>query len=895
MSSRSLKQLFNPTSVAVVGASNVEAEPGSVVMANLLSSRFLGPVMPIHPDKEPIHGQESYSDVDTLPLTPDLALICAPPDQVPEYVTHFGRRGTRAVVILSRGVFRYNPELKREHNKALQQAAQEYSMRILGPNCLGFINPNVGINASLAHRDAMPGKLAFVSQSDSLFTTVLDWATSKSIGFSHFISLGDRFDIHFGNILDYLNMDPKTRAILLYIETITNARSFMSAARATARNKPVLVIKAGRSPSGAEAAAAHSGAYLGADDVYDAAFRRAGMLRVFDVDELIDAVETLARTRPVKGDRLAVLTNGGGPGFLAVDALIAGNGQLAELDEDTLTALGSALGSEWSYSNPLIIRSSANEELYAEALRILLRAKGVDAVLVMHVPAAGVSSVGLAHAVINTAKSFKRNVLTSWLGMDDAEEARMFFSDAGIPTYDAPEHAVNAFLNMVEFRRNQEILRETPPSLPEEFDPEPMAAKEIIHQALAEQRQILNESEAAAILKAYDIPMVSTRSAETIDAAVQAAEDIGYPVALKILSPQIQRRSQVGGLAVHLENPESVRRAANAMDKRVKQLLPNAEILGFSIQQMTSRASAFDLFIEVGNDPVFGPTIRFGHGGPRTEVVDDTAVTLPPLNLSLANKLMQSTQVYKQLKGYMDLPPADIDAVSLTLVKISQLIIDLPEVFELEINPLLANEDGVMALDVQIRVAQAKFSGPEQLAIRPYPQELEECAQLRNGQHILLRPIRPEDEPDHWDFIDSMSVEDKRFRFFGNIGELPKSEMTRFTQIDYDREMAFIARGEDQDGIERTLGVVRAATLPDNSMAEFAIALRSDIKRQGLGRILMDKIIRYCDDRKTNRIVGQALADNAGMVGLARAMGFDVKIDHEDDVYDFSLVLHPTE
>ncbi len=897
MTAENLQQLFRPTSVAVIGASNDPQEPGNVIMRNLTQGKFLGPVMPLNEEQEVIMGIESYRSVDTLPLTPDLAVICSPADTIPTYLDELGKRGNHAVLLLSRGHFRSDAALRQKRHKALLAVARQHGIRILGPNCLGFISPTVGLNASLAHRDALPGKVAFVSQSDSLFTSVLDWAGSMRIGFSHFISLGDRVDINLGNVLDYLNGDPHTRAVLMYIETIKYARLFMSAARALSRNKPLLVIKAGRSLEGAAAAAAHSGALLGADEVYDAAFRRAGMLRVFDVDTLFDTVETLARTRPLNGDRLAILTNGGSPGFLATDELIRGGGVLAQLSDDSRQALEKELGNIFSYWNPLVIKSIVAPELYEAAIKVLIKDKGVDAILVMHVPTATVSSKEVAEAVARAAKKTKRNILTSFMGIEDAEEARTVFAAAGIPTYFTPEKAIRGFLNMVQYRRNQELLVETPPSLPEDFAPDSFSARQIVLKALEQERLMLTEIEAKEVLAAYEIPIVDARLVSDLDGVegcVEAAQELGYPVALKILSHDIQRKSLAGGVALDLQNDDGVRLAARQILQRVRSARPDARIQGFTVQRMMRRVGAHELAVEIVTDPVFGPTIRFGQGGSLAEVLADHAVGLPPLNMHLAQELISRTKVYPLLQGFRDHPAADMDMLCLSLIKVAQLVIDIPEIFELEINPLYADDKGVLAVDVQINVAKAEVSGADQLSIRPYPKELEECAQLKDGRKVLLRPIRPEDEPDHYEFLEHVSAEDKRYRFFGNIGELPRSEMQKLTQIDYDREMALIAKGEDDDGVERTLGVVRAMTDPENYAAEFAILVRTDFKRLGLGRMLMEKIIRYCRSRGTNRIIGQALLSNQGMAGLAEAVGFDVKKNYEEDVWDFILVLNPS-
>lgn len=895
MSASKLELMFKPTSVVVIGATDEPGEPGNIIMKNLLAGKFLGPVLPVNPHVGSVMRIPSYSAIDTLPLTADLAVICSPPETIPGYIEELGKRGTQNAIIMSRGYFRFNREKLEVQKRELLDVARKHRVRVLGPNCLGFINPSVGVNASVAQRDALSGKVAFVTQSDALFTTILDWAASKSIGFSHFISLGDRYDIHFEDVLDYLNDDVSTRAVLLYIETIENARQFMSAVRALARNKPVLVIKAGRSEAGAAAAAAHSGMLLGSDDVYDTAFRRAGMLRVFDIDTLFDTVETIALARPLKGERLGIITNGGGPGFLATDMLQEGGGQLSELSEETCQTLDNELGSGWSYWNPLIMRSDADGEMYAKAVTTLLRETDVDALLVMHVPTAGVDSAEIAEHVIKACKKTKKLVLTSWLGIDDADAARKRFTEAGFPSFFTPDKAVRAFLNLVQYRRNQEMLVEAPASLPDNFHPDAFMVRGIVVSALEEKRQMLTIQESCAVLTAYGIPIVETRMAANAAEAAAAAREIGFPVVLKVNSPDIYRKSLAGGVALDIESEEDVLAAAEAIVSRVRRDQPDARISGFIVQRMTRRARARELAVETATDPVFGPIIRFGQGGSLASITQDRQTALPPLNMSLAHELITRTRIHTLLKGNRDIPAADLDAIRSTLVKVSQLIIDIPEIFELEIDPLFADEEGVVALDANIRIAWTTSSGTEQLAIRPYPKELEECVQLKDGSKVDLRPIRPEDEPDHWDFLEHMSPEDKRFRFFGNVGTLPRAEMVKLTQIDYDREMAFIAKGEAPDGPYKTLGVARAMIQAGNTSAEFAVAVRSDLKRMGLGRLLMEKIIRYLHSRRTKRITGAALSDNKGMIELARSLGFTVTKDFDDDVHHFEMVIDDAE
>jgi len=888
MSVRNLEYLFRPQSIAVIGASNRPQRVGTVLMRNLLEAGFSGPIMPVNPKHTSIAGVLAYPDIASLPLTPDLAVICTPASTVPDLIDELGKRGTRAAIIITAGLARHSDDDGVSLQQRLRERAREHGMRLIGPNCLGLLVPGVGLNASFSHVAAGPGQIGFVTQSGALATSVLDWAASKNIGFSHFVSLGDALDVDFGDTLDYLAGDPGTRAILLYIESIHERRTFMSAARAAARIKPVVVIKAGRVAEGAQAAASHTGALAGADNVYDAAISRAGMLRVYDFHELFAAVETLARRSLSRqqGERLAIMTNGGGPGVMAVDRLIDLGGTLAELDEATITALDAVLPDNWSRGNPIDIIGDAPGSRYADALEILLQAKEVDSVLVMHAPTAIASSTEGAQAVLDTLEKMQgkhgKYVLTNWMGELAVVEARKLFSAADIATYRTPEGAVGAFMHIVNYRRNQELLTQTPPSAPEEFKPAKEAARLVIESALASGRDMLGEAEAKAVFSAYAIPVVETHVVADPASAAKTAQRMGFPVALKVHSDQISHKSDVGGVVLDLESAEAVHDAAEGILGRVAELFPEARGPGFTVQKMARMKGAQELIIGATTDPIFGPVLLFGQGGTAVEVIADRAVALPPLNMSLARELIRRTRVYRLLKGYRDTPAADLDAICLSLIKVAQLMIDLPEIVELDINPLFA---GPLALDARIAVAPAECSGPERLAIRPYPQELEERFKLKDGREVLLRPIRPEDETAHYTFMDKLEPQDIYYRFFGVVGNhMSHRDMARLTQIDYDREMAFIATAKNAHGEPETLGVVRTLTDPDNTVAEYAIIARSDLKGQGLGRKLMQKMIDYCKARGTREIIGQILPDNRPMISLARSLGFSAKYDSEENV-----------
>jgi acetyltransferase len=884
MTVRNLEHLFRPKSVVVIGASAREHSVGATVLNNLLENRFNGTVMAVNPKYKMLSGMPVYAKVRDLPIVPDLAVICTPPSTIPSLIAELGALGTKAAIVLSAG-------LTRQEVAAMLEVAKPHLLRIAGPNCVGVLVPGIGMNASFAHRAAQPGKLAFVSQSGALTTAVLDWASSKGIGFSHFISLGDSADVDFGDVLDYLASDTSTSAILLYVESVCAARKFMSAARAAARNKPVIVIKAGRVAEGARAAASHTGALAGSDAVYDAAIRRAGMLRVYTTDELFNAVETLACAHPITGDGLAIMTNGGGAGVMATDALVLGGGKLASLAAPTLERLRTYLPSTASIANPVDIIGDAPAERYLSALQALLDDPTAGAILCIHAPTAIVPNETVAAAILPMIRKASRNVFTCWLGGDGMEPGRRLFREAGVPTYDTPEQAVRAFQQVVDYRRNQDLLMETPASMPQEYTADATAAYRVIQAALATGRTLLSEPESKAVLAAYGIPVVETQIAVTTVDVARTAEEVGFPVVLKVLSPDITHKSDVGGVALNIETAEQAQHAAQRMERQLRALRPEARLTGFTVQKMVpAAADATELIVGAATDVVFGPVILFGEGGTAVEAIADRAIGLPPLNMNLAKDLVSRTRIARLLAGYRNQPSIKHDALYLALVQISQLVCDIPEIQEIDINPLLADETGVLALDARIVIGSAK---PNRLAIKPYPKEQEESLTW-NGTPILLRPIRPEDEPQYRDLLSALTPEDMHFRFFCTVRQLPHSQLARLTQIDYDREMAFVATGSTADGSQGILGSVRAVADPDNIHSEFAITVRSGIQGRGLGKLLLQKIISYCRQRGTRELVGEILADNSRMLALAKQLGFRIQQEAlEPGVMRVKLPLQP--
>ena len=886
MTVRNLDYLLRPRSIAVIGASDRAGSVGATVFRNVTGGGFSGPIYPVNLRHARVGGRRAYRDVAALPEAPDLAVIATPPATIPGIVSDLGARGTRAAIVLTAGLAREQGPDGRSLAQSMLDAARPHLLRVLGPNCVGVLVPGLGLNASFAHTHAIPGTLAFVSQSGGLTTGVLDWAGSRRIGFSHFISLGEAADVDFGDLVDYLASDPATRAILLYVESIGAARKFMSAARAAARNKPVIVVKAGRAPEGARAAMSHTGALAGADDVFDAAVRRAGMLRVKTIAELFDAVETLARATAFRGDRLAIMTNGGGPAVMATDALAEGGGTLARLSAETVARLDRGLPATWSRGNPVDIIGDAPAARYVAALSALLEAPEIDAVLFIHVPTAIVPAEDIARACAPVAQHGR--VFSCWLGGSGLDGARRRFAEAGIADYATPEQAVAGFLQLVAYRSNQQALMETPPSIPLEFTPDRGAAQRIVRAALESGREVLSEPEAKGVLAAYGIPVVRTRVAGTPEEAVRLAGEIGFPVALKILSPQVTHKSDVGGVMLDLATADEVRTAAGAMARRLRERVPGAELAGYTVQEMIRRPRAHETIVGVAPDRVFGPVILFGHGGVAVEVIGDRAVALPPLNLALARDLVSRTRIARLLDGYRDRPPADRGALHLVLVQVSQLAVDLAELVELDINPLLVDGHGALALDARIRVSAAGAAGAARLAIRPYPRELEERAAFE-GRGIMLRPIRPEDEPLHARFLDRIEAGDLQTRFFHTVRGFRHPELARFTQIDYDREMAFIAWSPEGGG--ETLGVARAIADPDRASAEFAVLVRSDLKGRGLGALLMKKLVGYCRDAGIGQLIGEILVVNHPMVALARRLGFELETSADPGILRARLVL----
>ena len=907
MTIRNFEKLFRPKSLALIGAGNRPHSVGHVLMQNVLKSGFEGPIMPVNPKYDAVGGILAYPDIDSLPMTPDLAVLCIGAEHVPQTIADLGKRGTRAAVVISAGFLESgNPEGKVLEQEMLA-AAKPYNMRIIGPNCLGIMVPGSNLNASFAHIAPAAGELAFVSQSGALCAAILDSVAGKDIGFSHYISLGNASDVDFGDMLDYLASDAGTSAILLYIESVNYVRKFMSAARAAARNKPVIVIKSGRNAAGAKAAASHTGALIGSDGVYDVAFRRAGMLRVYDLEELFDAVETLARltggqkhfdmagslANSLARDALAIVTNGGGPAVLATDYLVSKGGKLADLSAKTIEKLNTVLPVTWSHGNPVDIIGDADGKRYSGALEAVLSAPETDAVFVMNCPTAVSDNMESAQTVIDDYNVYKvsatgrpKVMMTCWLGEATAAAPRLAFAKAGIPSYETPEKAMRAFLHIAEYRHNQAVLMEVPPTVCDDFNRDKVKVQAIIANAIAQGRSELFENEAKEVLSAYSIPVVKTTTVSGVEEAVISAQAIGFPVAIKIVSSQISHKSDVGGVALNLTDADEVRSAAKTMLEKVKKIRPEAVIEGFTVQQMVSKPGGYELIIGVSSDRQFGPVIMFGAGGVAVEVMDDKVLGLPPLNSLLAEDMIRGTQIYKQLKGFRDRKPVQMDVIVNVLVQVSQLVTDVADISELDINPLLVDSEGGIALDGRIKLSLSAKHGSARLAISTYPEALEEKIVLKDNKEVFLRPVRPGDAASLKDMIERLTPDDLYQRFQGEFPVLSPDQAARLTHIDYDREMVLVGVPASEDihcPASEMFGCLLCTMYPGNPVAEFTLVVRSDQKGLGLGIALTSKLVRYLKTLPAvSTLVGYALPGNNSIIDMVKKMGFLIEENPAD-------------
>jgi len=885
MSTYRLDKVFSPKSVVLAGVSHRPDTLGRVVLNNLRLGGFKGSIYLVNPKGGEIDGFTCYENVADLPEAPDLMIVTAPPGAVPTLVEEAGKKGISGVVVMTIG----DTKDQESFDAKIGAAARPHGIRVLGPNCIGLLAPAAGLNASFAAGNVMPGDLALVSQSGAVAGAVVEWAAGRNIGFSAVVSLGDKADVDFGDCLDYFATDRATRAILLYVETITNAKKFMSAARAAARAKPVVIIRSGRYQKQVTDSETHTAVLADVDSVYDAAFRRAGLLRAYDLDELFAAAETLCHQKPFLGNRIAVVTNGRGVDLLAMDRLRDLGGTPAELSPETIEKLNEVLPGAWSHNNPVDIINDADAERYAKALEIVLADNANDAVLVINVPTAFALAQTTARAVVDTVKKDrlsgyrKKAVFASWLGGDS--QSRAIFDAAGIPHFATEADAVRGMMHLVRYREAQDALMETPDNLPEDYSPNVIVGRAIVERAVAEGRKWLEPVEVYQLLRAYSITSAPAKLAINEAEAVTAARShllLGEAVAIKILSADIVHKSEVSGVVLNLTTEQAVYSAAQEMLERARRLRPNANIKGLTVQPMVSKPKARKLIAGIAEDPAFGPVIVFGRGGTAVEVINDKALALPPLDLKLAHELIDRTRVSRRLKAYRDIPAADERAVALLLVKIARMSADIPEIRELDLNPILADEDGIVVVDARIAVAKldAPHSGSNpRFSIRPYPREWESSVVVREGRKFFVRPVRPEDEGIYLEFLKQVTPDDMRMRFFAPVRDFNHAFIAKLIQIDYARAIAFVAIDEVTGEMA---GVVRVHADPNLHTGEYAILLRSDLKGVGLGWALMQKMIEWSKAEGLKVVEGQVMRENKPMLDICRLLGFGIGTDPND-------------
>jgi len=875
---RNLDKIFHPRQIAVVGASQRPQSVGQTVLQNLITGGFEGAVYPVNPKYDRLSDRDCFASVADLPEVTDLAVICTPAHTIPALIQQCGEAGIRGIIILSAG-FRESGAAGKELEQQLLTIAGKFSgMRIVGPNCLGVMAPYARLNASFASDMPLSGNIAFISQSGALCTSVLDWSLQEKIGFSHFVSVGNMLDVGIADLIDYFALDQRTTAIILYVESITEARQFMSAARAFTKKKPIIAYKAGRFTESAKAAASHTGAMAGVDAVYEAAFERAGIVRVFELDDLFDCAELLARQKIPKGDRLAIVTNAGGLGVMATDALLDRQGVLATFSEETMEKLNAILPSAWSHGNPLDLLGDAPPERFGKAVEIVLADRQVDGLLVILSPQAMTDPPGAATAVIEATASTQKPVLTAWMGGAKVHEGIQRFNNAGIPTYTTPEQAIRAFMYLVSYARNRQLLYETPRALPVEYSVDRAALRKMFDSALSEGQGILSESTSKKLLEAYGIPVTKTQVARTADEAVALSQQLGLPVVLKIFSEQITHKTDVGGVELDLSNEQEIREAFDRIMRRVQERRPDAQVDGVTVQRMISEPEGHELIVGAKRDHVFGMVLLVGAGGTAAELYQDRALELPPLNERLARRALESLRSWPLLKGYRGHPAVDIEQLIEVLIRISYFVSDFPEIVELDVNPLLATPDQVIALDARIVVDHGASNQPvrpySHLAIRPYPEEFIKSVTLKDETPVLLRPIKPEDEIMWHTLLGKCSAESIRARFRYSYQATTHDMATRFCFVDYDREIAIVAEIVEQDQ-RQIIGVGRLVSDADHCEAEYAVLVEDQWHGLGLGSLLTDYCLDVCREWGIQRVVAETAPDNHRMLGMFRKRGFE--------------------
>jgi acetyltransferase len=895
--SRSMEAFFAPRSVAVIGATEKAGSVGRAVLWNLISNPFGGTVFPINPKRPNVLGIKSYPSIGDLPEQVDLAVIVTPASTVPNLIKECAAAGVKSVIVISAGFKEAGPQGV-EYERQIMAEATKSNIRIIGPNCLGVMNPRTGLNATFAGTMARPGNVAFISQSGALCTAVLDWSLRENVGFSAFVSIGSMLDVNWGDLIDYLGDDPQTKSIIMYMETIGDARSFLSAAREVALSKPIIVIKAGRTQAAAKAAASHTGSLAGSYDVLEAAFRRSGVLSVKNIDELFSMAEVLNKQPRPRGPRLTILTNAGGPGVLATDALIEGGGELATLTPETLAEYNKLLPDAWSHGNPVDILGDADAKRYADALEVALKSPDSDGLLVIVTPQQMTDPTMTAELVKNQAANSKKPVLASWMGGPFVAAGETILNGAGIPTFAYPDTAVQAFNYMWQYSYNLASLYQTPdlPSGDVGGTSARSQAAEILQKIRQEGRIILTEFESKEILSIYGIPTVETHIAPAEAEAVTAAETIGYPIVLKLFSETITHKTDVGGVQLNLTSAEEVRQAFQKIQKSVAEKVGAEHFQGVTVQPMI-KLDGYELIVGSSQDVQFGPVILFGTGGQLVEVYRDSSLALPPLTTTLARRLMERTRVFTALKGVRGRPPVDLHALEQILVRFSQLVVEQPWIKELDINPLMASPERLLALDARVVLhgPEVKEEDLPKPAIRPYPTQYVNAWTDTQGNATTIRPIRPEDEPLIVQFHKTLSERSVYFRWLHmlNLDQRTAHErLIRICFIDYEREMALVAEQPDPaTGEPVILGVARLTKIHNKAEAEFANLVGDPYQGRGIGTELLRELINVGRAEKLERIVGYIHPENQTMQRICQKLGFKKEYLREDSLFKVTLEL----
>lgn len=881
-----LSQFFNPKSVAVIGASNRADSVGATAFANLLAAGYQGKLFAINPKHQEVQGKPCFASLTELyaneKTTIELVVIATPASTAASLIEECGQLEIPNVIILSAG---FESDDQEPIRQKLLSLAKRFQIRILGPNCLGIIRPSLNMNATFSKNQAQAGHLALVSQSGALCTGILDWAETHDVGFSLVASTGDALDLDFGEILDYLATDPLTHSILLYIEGIKDARRFLSGLRKAARMKPVILLKSGRMPEGTKAAISHTGALVGRDDIFNAAIERAGVVRALTINQLFSAAKTLSYDLNLRQKRLAIVTNGGGPGVMATDLAAELGIAMPDVSAKTLDALNEILPKHWSHHNPIDILGDATPERYQKSIEICLNDEQYDAVLVLLTPQAMTNPTEIAKSIVELNKKHNQKnkpILTTWLGNSLVSEAREIFRKAHIPTFSTPEAAVEAFHFISQYHSNQNLLKQLP--APNQLSAvNPHGAKLIIHNALKEKRTLLNTLETRAILHAFEIPVTQAIQANNVNEVIIAAENLGFPVAFKILSDAITHKSDSGGVALNIQDANQAIDAYESMIERVNQNVPGVNAHSITVEKMMPLEDARELIIGVSRDPVFGPAISFGSGGTSVEILKDSSTALPPLNEFIAQRMINKTKISKLLNAFRGKAAVDKQQLVHILLRVSEMVCEIPEIVELDLNPVLANDKMSIAVDARIRVEKVAPGAAlySHMAIHPFPSHLEKTITTNSGLNVHIRPIKAEDAQLESEFVNNLSEHTKYLRFMQNVKQLSDEMLIKFTQIDYDQEMAFIAYSYDHNR-QVEIGVTRYSINPDGTSCEFALVVRDDYQHQGIGSHLLESLIDHARQKGLTTMNGEVLKENKGMLQLAKLHGFSAQTCEDD-------------